>query len=223
MARGKRRRRKGRKSNDTAVKEMRQKHALDRTKKKGTARAISRRRSDVWEMMCQGVPVVEMADILNVHRGTIYLDVKHWKERLGSHVATIREDPEAANTEIGLTIRKLDSVVEAAFQEYSMAKSGSEKDKFLNTACKALSTKTRILQESGVLPKAGVEIKAKIEHDMTFAQRFGDASPLKTLDDPASRHKVLEMATRLLKMAETPPIEGELVDIKQLPEVDEAR
>jgi len=190
--------------------------ALDTSRKKWTAQAISRRRSDVWEMMCQGVSKSEMASILGVHRETIAVDVKFWRNTVGGRVEKIKDDPRYAHLELGLTMKKLDSVAEAAFMEYSVAKTGGEKDKFLNTAAKALSTKTRILQESGILPKAGIEIKQKVEHEISFKQRFGPDSPLTELDDPASRHKVLDIAARLLKLAETPTIDADAI-VKSMP------
>lgn len=184
---------------------------LDNSRKKWTGQAIARRRADVWEMMCQGVSKSEMARILGVHRETIKLDVDFWKNSVAGRIEKMKDDPRYANVELGLTMKRLDTAVENAFQDYSLAKTIAEKDKCNNTVIKGLSTKTRILQESGILPKAGVETKVKIEHEVSFAQRFGPDSALSELDDPASRHKVLDIAARLLKLAETPTIDADAI------------
>lgn len=176
--------------------------ALEDKRKKGTAQAIERRRQDVWEMMCQDIPQTEMAQLLNVARSTIALDVKYLRDRAASRVQKMKEGPEFVNSELGMTIEKLDSVASAAFMEYSMAKSGGEKAKFLDIIAKTLSTKTRILQEAGFLPKAGIEIRTKIEKLPTFADRFGDDSPLKALDNANSRHRLLGLAQKMLDLAE---------------------
>jgi hypothetical protein len=178
--------------------------ALDDKRKKHTTQAIERRRHDVWEMMCQDIPQTEMAGLLHVARSTIALDVQWWKRKMARRVGRIKSDPDHANVELGLTVRKLDSLNAAAFQEYAMAKSASEKAKFLDIATKTLSTKIRILQEAGYMPKAGIEIRAKIEQLPTFADRFGEDSALSELDDATKRHKLLAMAERFLRLSEQP-------------------
>lgn len=189
---------------------------LEDKRKKGTAQAIERRRQDVWEMMCQDIPQTEMAQLLNVARSTIALDVKYLRERAAGRVQRMKEGQEFVNDELGMTIEKLDSVASAAFMEYSMAKSGGEKAKFLDIIAKTLSTKTRILQEAGFLPKAGIEIRTKVEKEITFADRFGDDSPLKALDNANSRHRLLGLAQKMLDLADresnTIDVEGKVID-----------
>jgi len=175
---------------------------LDDRRKKGSSQAIERRRTDVWEMMCQDIPQTEMADLLTVTRSTIALDVKYLRDRAEKRVQRMKEGPEFVNSELGMTIQKLDSCTAAAFMEYSMAKSGGEKAKFLDIVTKTLSTKTRILQETGFLPKAGIEIRTRVERLPTFADRFGDDSPLAALDNPNSRHRLLGLAQKMISLAE---------------------
>ena len=175
---------------------------LDIKRKKHTAQAIERRRCDVWEMMCQEIPQTEMAGLLSVARSTIALDVKFWREKVAERVGRIKDNPDYTNIELGMTVQKLDAITAAAFMEYSMAKSGGEKAKFLDIATKTLSTKTRILQECGYLPKAGIEIRARVEHIPAFADRFGDESPLTALDNATSRHKLLGLAERFIRLAQ---------------------
>lgn len=212
MGRKKNKRRRKNPEQQQVIEQFQKKFELDKRNRKGTARAISRRRSDVWEMMCQGVPMIEMAELLGVSRTTIFLDMRFWNDKVSGKMARIKDDPNAANVELGRTIKMLDSIAENAFAEYSMSKSGNEKDKFLNTATRALAQKIRILQESGYLPKAGVEINAKIEHGVSFAKRFGNDPHLSELDDPVSRHKILKTAEKIIKLAKIPEvIEGEAI------------
>ncbi len=97
---------------------------LESKRKKHTAQAIERRRQDIWEMMCQEVPQTEMAGLLGVARSTVALDVKYWREQVAERVGRIKDNPDYANIELGMTVQKLDALTAAAFQEYSMAKSG---------------------------------------------------------------------------------------------------
>lgn len=353
---------KKKKATQQSIEEFRKKfELLDNRRKKNTARAIQRRRRDVWEMMCQEIPQTEMADLLNVARSTVALDVKYLKERASDRVRRMKESPACVNLELGNTVQKLDSLTAAAFMEYSMAKSGcligetkiwtnrgmvqiqdvkagdlvmvhdegcavtapvvelipkgkkpvyrlrtrhreivatgnhpflcdarggpkwvaleqltpsdrsansrvvgdkvfiatdpalvtsplilgelrrpfytepvisidphgeadvydievdhkghnfvangivvhnSEKAKFLDIATKTLSTKTRILQETGFLPKAGIEIRARVDKQPTFADRFGEDSPLTALDNPNSRHRLLGLAQKIIGLAQ---------------------
>lgn len=191
------------KNAQASIDEFKQKfEKLEDKRTKHTSQAIERRRQDVWEMMCQDIPQTEMASLLGVARSTIALDVKHLRERASKRVRRMKESSEFINDELGMTVQKLDSLTAAAFMEYSMAKSGGEKAKFLDIATKTLSTKTRILQETGFLPKAGIEIRTKIEKLPTFAERFGDESPLAALDNANSRHRLLGLAERILKLSE---------------------
>jgi hypothetical protein len=199
-----------------SIDEFRKKfEALDNRRKKHTSQAIERRRCDVWEMMCQDIPQTEMAQLLGVARSTVALDVKFWRERVADRVGKMKENPDYANIELGLTVQKLDALTAAAFQEYSMAKSGGEKAKFLDIATKTLSTKTRILQETGYLPKAGIEIRARVEKEISFADRFGENHPLSTLDNANSRHRLLGIAEKILKLsteeANTIDIDGKVI------------
>lgn len=175
---------------------------LEDRRKKGNTQAIERRRQDVWEMMCQDIPQTEMSQLLSVARSTIALDVKYLRDKAAARVRRLKEGAEFVNDELGMTIEKLDSVVAAAFMEYSLAKSAGEKAKFLDIITKTLSTKIRIEQETGFLPKAGIEIRTKIEKLPTFADRFGDDSPLKALDNANSRHRLLGLAQKMLDLSD---------------------
>ncbi|MGD9725811.1 MAG: hypothetical protein AB7L09_00235 [Nitrospira sp.] len=192
---------------------------LEDKRKKGNAQAIERRRQDVWEMMCQDIPQTEMSQLLNVARSTIALDVKYLRDKAASRVQRMKEGHEFVNDELGMTIEKLDSVSAAAFMEYSMAKSGGEKAKFLDIIAKTLSTKTRILQDAGFLPKAGIEIRTKIEKLPSFADRFGDDNPLKALDNANSRHRLLGLAKKMLDLANR---DANTIDVDGMVKPDDA-
>lgn len=205
--------RQGKRSKATqgAIDEFREKFdALDDKRTKHTAQAIEKRRHDVWEMMCEDIPQTEMAKLLNVSRSLIALDVKYLKLRAAKRVSRMKDDELHTNVELGTTIKKLDSLTAAAFQEYATAKSGGEKAKFLDIATKTLSTKTRILQESGYLPKAGVEVRHRVEQLPTFADRFGDQSALAALDNATSRHKLLTLAEKIIKFSNVIDVKGEV-------------
>lgn len=204
MAKRKKKKKKRSKSQQTqaSIEEFRKKfEQLENRRKKGTAQAIERRRCDVWEMLCQDIPQTEMANLLSVARSTIALDVKFWREKVAERVGRIKENPDYANIELGMTVQKLDALTAAAFSEYSISKSGGEKAKFLDIATKTLSTKTRILQETGYLPKAGIEIRARVDHQPTFADRFGEDHPLTALDNANSRHRLLGLAEKILRLS----------------------
>lgn len=202
MAKKKKGPRKG--SVQASVDELRKKfEQLDNKRKKHTSQAIERRRQDVWEMMCQDIPQTEMANLLGVTRATIATDVKFWRDKLAERIKRMKENADYANIELGLTARKLDSLTAAAFQEYAASRTASEKAKFLDIATKTISTKTRILQETGYLPKAGIEIRARVDKQPSFADRFGETHPLAALDNATSRHKLLGIAERIIKLADT--------------------
>jgi len=203
MAKKKKKPSQKKKNTQASIDEFRQKfEQLENRRKKGTSQAIERRRCDVWEMMCQEIPQTEMANLLTVARSTIALDVKYLRDKAARRVQRMKEGPEFINNELGMTIQKLDAVVAAGFLEYSLGKSGSEKAKFLDIITKTLSTKTRILQDAGYLPKAGIEIRARVEKLPTFADRFGEDSPLAALDNANSRHRLLGLAQKILSLAE---------------------
>ena len=206
------------KKTQNSIDEFRKKFdQLDVKRKKHTAQAIERRRVDVWEMMCQEIPQTEMSGLLSVARSTISLDVKFWREKAAERVSRLKSSPDYVNIELGMTVQKIDALTAAAFMEYSMAKSGGEKAKFLDIATKTLSTKMRILQETGYMPKAGIEIRTRIEKLPTFADRFGDEHPLTALDNANTRHRLLGLAEKFLKLStdesNTIDVKNEFVDV----------
>jgi len=166
---------------NTSIGEFRKKfEQLDVKRKKFTAQAVERRRQDVWEMMCQEIPQTEMASLLGVCRATIATDVKSWKERVAKRVSRMKESVDHANTELGLTIQKLDAITAAAFQEYSMAKSG------------CLVGSTRIWTNRGMVP-----IKEVVPGDQVVVYDDGAAvmAPVVCLI-PKGKRPVYRLRTR---------------------------
>ena len=167
-------------------------------RRKHTPAAIERRRQDVWEMMCHDLPRSEMAKLLGVSTSLIKLDVKYWKQKGRKRVAKMAEDPAYQDMQAGLIDQKIDSIIAASFQEYSMAKSGNDKYKFLDMATKGTALKIRFLQESGYLKKAGIEVKHFLEKQPSFADRLGADNPISELDNATTRHKLLNLAAQII-------------------------
>lgn len=167
-------------------------------RRKHTPAAIERRRQDVWELMCHDLPRSEMAKLLGVSTSLVKLDIKYWKQKGRKRISRMSEDPGFQDMQAGLIDQKIDSIIAAAFQEYSMAKSGNDKYKFLDMATKGTALKIRFLQESGYLKKAGIEVKHSLEKAPSFADRLGTDSPLSELDNATTRHRLLNLASQII-------------------------
>jgi hypothetical protein len=164
-----------------------------------TEEGIARRREQVKEYMMRGVPKVVMAELLNVSCRTIHLDIAAIKERMGERIASTRSSGQKIDQEIGMITGQIEAVANAAMAEYAMAGAGAIKDRFLNTAAKALWIRARLLMETGVLPKAGDSVTVHNKTEVSFKERFGEANPLAALDDPVSRRKVLTAIEAVLR------------------------
>jgi hypothetical protein len=118
---------------------------------------IADRRKTVWEMLVMGVPQVTIAKTLNVHRNTITNDVRELRKLHREEV----KDTDVHET-LGDAVAKFDEIFKYAMQEYSTADKAREKAQFLEKAIAAMDKKTRLLVETGVLPKAAQEITGKM-------------------------------------------------------------
>lgn len=171
---------------------------------RNTKDGIAERREHVWKFMARRVPQTVMAELLGVSRRTIYEDVQWWKERTKEHVQRIQDDPDYAATDIGLAALRMEGIAQAALQDYELANTGPLKNMCLNTALKAEKTRADMLIAAGVWPKAGEEIRVQHNVEATFTAKLGsigDDSPLRVLDQPASRRKVMSAAELILKLA----------------------
>jgi hypothetical protein len=172
-----------------------------------TPQAIERRRHDVWEMMCQDIPRAEMAKLLGVSRSLVMLDIKYWRTRGRKRVTRMAEDPLYADMRAGIIDQRIDSVIAAAFQEYSLAKGANDKYKFLDMVNKGLALQIRFLQDSGYLKRAGIDVKHSVDKQISFADRLGPDSPLAELDDASTRYKLLQLAAKIIKA------DGDLISV----------
>ena len=162
--------------------------------------SIEKRRSMIRDMLFQGTPYTTMAEICGVDRRTIEADVAYIKKLSKSRIEEMIASREAVSSMLGDMMDSLLYIRESALMEYAAANSEMGKNGFLNTAMKATSTLTNILTTTGILPKAGQELSIRTEHKVSFASRFGDDSPLSTLDDDKSRRRVLAAVGKALKL-----------------------
>lgn len=199
------------------VDEFRQRFGNQGPIKKDPA-AIERRRQHVWEMYMEGVPQTVMADILHVTRQTIASDIDFMEKRAGARTHEIKTNLTAAETDIGLTCDKLLSIAEAAMSQAAQCEDPQDKDRAYNTAQRALMNFAKVRIETGIWPKAGVEVRQKVEHQVSFETRFGKDSKTKIMDNPAARRRILAVAEGLLKLgmdqtgAEPIPADAKVVE-----------
>ena len=162
---------------------------------------IDERREHVWKFLARRVPQTVMAKILGVSRRTISNDVKYLKGECKDYAHALKNDPAAAGTDIGLTALRLEGIAQAAMGDYELARTAQHKNLFLNTAIKAETARSTLLISTGILPKAGEDVRITHALKATFAATMGEESPLATLDQPDSRRKVLSAAKKLLALS----------------------
>jgi len=163
---------------------------------------IAERREHVWKFMARRVPQTVMAELLGVSRRTIYEDVQWWKRQCQEHLERVKDDPQAAAADVGLTALRLEGISQAALNDYELARTAQLKNLFLNTAIKAEKVRGDMMVQTGFWPKAGEDIRIHQQIDATFTAKLGSVgedSPLKALDSADSRRKVLDAAELLLK------------------------
>jgi len=162
---------------------------------------IAERREHVWRFLSRRVPQTVMAKLLKVSRRTIADDVRWWKERTGDYINKVKNDPTAANTDIGMTALRLDGIAQMAMSEAELARNAQEKNNFMRTAITAENSRSNLLVGTGTLPKAGEEIRVTHKINATFTAKLGQNSPLSVLDDPSSARKVLSAAEKILRLS----------------------
>jgi hypothetical protein len=161
---------------------------------------IQARREQVWKFLARRVPQTVMAELLGVSRRTVSSDVRWWKEQCQGYVEHLRDNPEAASADIGLTALRLEGMAQFAMNEAQLAGSGTLKNQFINTAIRAEETRSGLLIKTGALPKAGEDIRVSHNIKATFSAKLGTDSPLASLDDPSSRRRVLSAAEQILRL-----------------------
>lgn len=119
---------------------------------------IAQRRSAVWEMHVRGVPYHTIASALGVHRNTIANDVRELRLE---HRAEVKDID--VHAKLGDSVAKYDEIFKYAMQEYSQQNMNPrERAAFLDKALSSLDKKTRLLVETGVLPRAAQELTGKM-------------------------------------------------------------
>lgn len=181
------------------LEEFRERFGRKHTVRKDPA-TMERRRKNVWEMYLEGVPQTQMAKILNVTRQTVSSDIDYLEKKQQTYTTALKDDSNAAALDIGVTIKKLESIADEAWSQARLAETALEKNSFFNTAIKAMATRNRILIETGYLPKAGLEIKTTVENKISFEKRFGTDSKYKIMDDAGARRRILAVAEAALRL-----------------------
>jgi hypothetical protein len=168
------------------------------TRRRYTQRQISQRREGVWERLCLGEPIAEMAKHYQVTERTIERDIAWWSERLGLSTDQLK-DPRFAAQDVGFTAKKLEKVAEEAYVEYCASSNGGYKVRFLQTIVQALMGRHKILADAGFLPKVGHEREEGAVVEISFKARFGADAVEAVFDDSKSRRKVLEAAQSVIR------------------------
>lgn len=167
-------------------------------RRRGSRRQIEQRRLGVWEMLCCGQPVSEIASSFGVSERTIERDIRWWQERLGQSADDLK-NPDKAAIDVGMAAKKLDKIFEDAYVEYCSASNPTVKVRFLQTAIQSIVVRHKILADAGYLPRVGHERETPPSVQITFEQRFGKNSIESVFDDPKSRRRVLDAAFSVLK------------------------
>ena len=169
--------------------------------------AQARRREQIKEYLKRGVPKTVMAELLGVSTKTIHDDINAIQEGLGRKVAAIKGNPQKTYEEVGMIADRLRAITDAAMAEYVLSRTPTAKNLFLNTAAKAEWIRARVYMETGVLPRAGEEIRVTNNTQVTLSARFGQE--FGPMDEAASRRKIMSAIEAVLGQV---PEEPRLID-----------
>ena len=172
---------------------------LNPNRKRYTKKQIQQRRVGVWEMLCCGQSIDDIASHYGVSEKTIERDQSWWEERLGYQTTQLK-DPKNAAIDVGMTAAKLKKIAEDAYVEYLSASNAVFKDRFLNTSMRALGMRHKIQADAGFLPKVGHEQEETFAAKITFEARFGKEAPQAVFDQPKSRRRVLEAVAAAMRL-----------------------
>jgi hypothetical protein len=159
---------------------------------------MAARRNRVWEMVCCGQSIDDIAQRESVSTKTIERDLDWWENRLGYQTEQLKKDAKLAAIDVGMTAAKLQKIHEDAYVEYVAAQNGAFKARFLQTAVQALVLRHKVLADAGYLPKVGHEKEMAPTIKISFESRFGKDAPETVFDDAKSRRKVLDAAFKVL-------------------------
>ena len=108
-------------------------------------------------MIVRGIPQHVISKTLGVHRNTVCNDVQYLTERHRKEISDID-----VQRSLGDSVAKFDEIFKYAMQEFSNAEHPKERAAFLEKALSAMEKKTKLLVDTGVLPKAAQEITGKM-------------------------------------------------------------
>jgi hypothetical protein len=108
-------------------------------------------------MVVRGIPQHVISKTLGVHRNTVCNDVRYLIDRHRKEISDIN-----VHETLGDAAAKFDEIFKYAMQEYSNSNGPRERAAFLEKALSAMDKKTKLLVDTGVLPKAAQEITGKM-------------------------------------------------------------
>lgn len=181
------------------AKAKRQLQGLNPNRRRYTKQQIQQRRIGVWEMLCCGQTITQIAQHYGVTERTIERDQKWWEDRLGYKTSELK-DPKNAAIDVGMTAAKLQKLAEDAYVEYVSATNPAVKARMLECSGKMLGLRHKILSDAGFLPKIGHEQEEGVTTKITFEARFGKNAPQAVFDDHRSRRRVLEAVAGYMKL-----------------------
>ena len=164
-----------------------------------TKEGIAERREHVWRLYSRRVPQTVIAQLLGVSRRTIASDLAWIHEQNRKGIESIKNDVNVAHADIGMTCLRLEGISAAAMNDYELARTSQMKNLFLNTALRAELAVAKVKLETGTWPHRQEDVRISHSAKITFEARMGEESPLKTLDEPSSRRRVLDAVHRLIK------------------------
>lgn len=167
-------------------------------RKRYSQRQVDARRIGVWEMLCCGESIDNIATHYDVSYRTISRDIKFWQDKLGQGAEDLKV-PENAAIDIGTTARRLEKMYEDALVEFMAASTASSKVRFMQVGIQSLVMRHKILADAGFLPRIGHEKEVAQKVSISFEARFGKDAPEAVFDDPKSRRRVMEAAFSLMK------------------------
>lgn len=157
----------------------------------------------VWEMLCCGFPLDEIAQKCHVSERTIQRDKSWWDERLGYNTQQLK-DPKHAAMDVGNTAAMLKQLYHDAYCAAITTNNDAFKQRYMETAGRMLVQRHKILADAGFLPKVGHDQEEQTAVKISFEARFGKDAPQAIFDNDKSRRRVLEAVYASLDLGINP-------------------
>ncbi|KKL24767.1 hypothetical protein LCGC14_2412060, partial [marine sediment metagenome] len=110
--------------------------------------------------------------MLHLPKGAFEGDAETFEIR-SKELQRVKEDPDCAAADIGLTTLRLEGIAQAALNDYELARTATVKNLFLNTAIKAEKTCADLKIQTGIWPKAGTDVRVHQSLEATFTAKLG--------------------------------------------------